>query len=295
MKRPALSFVALGAVLVIGMTACGVAPKPQVAVQAVAAGIPSVAPTPRATVKPTARPTPTPAPAPVFGLEPTGATQVGKVVKVTDGDTIKVDIGGTVYAVRYIGMDTPEVYNGVEWMGPEAAAANARLVAGKEVVLEKDVSETDQYDRLLRYVWVHESASWLLVNLELIRQGYAQVSTYPPDVKYTDALYVAAEQEAQAASLGLWASPPAPVAAAPTPAPIQQFVAPPVATPVPVPPAASNCEASYPGICIPIGSADLDCPDMYAQGISRFVVLWNVPNPDPHRFDGDGDGIGCEG
>lgn len=50
-----------------------------------------------------------------------------------------------------------------------------------------------------------------------------------------------------------------------------------------------------PWLCNPIGSADLDCPDMYAQGISRFAVLWNVPNPDPHRFDGDGDGIGCEG
>jgi micrococcal nuclease len=234
----------------------------------------------------------------VFGKEPTGPTQIGTVVKVTDGDTIKVDIGGTVYPVRYIGMDTPEIFSGVEWMGPEAAAANAALLAGHEVVLEKDVSETDQYHRLLRYVWIHDGASWLLVNLELIRQGYAQVSTYPPDVKYTDALYIAAEQEAQSAGRGLWGATPTPAPTPVPPAPAPTAPPPPV-PPVPAPTAApvppSNCEASYPGICIPIGSADLDCPDMYAQGISRFLVLWNVPNPDPDRFDGDADGIGCEG
>jgi micrococcal nuclease len=187
-------------------------------------------------------------------------------------------------------MDTPEIYNGVEWMGAEASAANAALLAGHKVVLEKDVSETDQYGRLLRYVWIHENAGWLLVNLELIRQGFAQVSTWPPDVKYADTLYVQAEQDAQSAGRGRWGATPAPV---PAPLPPAPAVTP--APPAPPVPPASNCEASYPGVCIPIGSADLDCRDMYAQGISRFVVLWNVPNPDPHRFDGDGDGIGCEG
>ena len=61
--------------------------------------------------------------------------------------------GGVEMRVRYIGMDTPEVHSGVEWPGAEAAAANAELVEGREVVLEKDVSETDQYGRALRYVW----------------------------------------------------------------------------------------------------------------------------------------------
>lgn len=219
------------------------------------------------------------------------------VVKVTDGDTIKVNIGGTVYAVRYIGMDTPEVYNGVEWMGPEASAANARLVAGKEVVLEKDVSETDQYDRLLRYVWIHEGVSWLLVNLELIRQGYAQVSTYPPDVKYTEALYVAAEQKAQAASLGLWGTQPAPVAAAPTPAPIQQFVAPPVATPVPAPPIAAPpaCHPSYQGACLGIGIGDYDCAGGSGDGPNYVAGPIQVVGPDEFRLDRDGNGVACEG
>ena len=122
---------------------------------------------------------------------------------MVDGDTIDVVVNGVEMRVRYIGMDTPEVHSGVEWLGPESSAANSALVAGKEVVLEKDVSETDQYGRALRYVWVHEDSGWLLVNLELIRQGFASVTTYPPDVKYVDALYLAAQADAQTG--GPWA------------------------------------------------------------------------------------------
>ena len=106
-------------------------------------------------------------------------------MSVIDGDTIKVSIDGQVYTVRYIGIDTPETVHpdkAVERMGPEASAANARLVMGQVVRLEKDVSETDHYGRLLRYIWVGD----LMVNAELVRLGYAQVSTYPPDVKYQE-------------------------------------------------------------------------------------------------------------
>ncbi|HEX7224647.1 MAG TPA: thermonuclease family protein, partial [Candidatus Limnocylindria bacterium] len=143
-----------------------------------------------------------------------------------------------------------------------------------------------QYGRLLRYVWIDQGHDWLLVNLELLRLGFAQISTYPPDVKYTDSLYPPAERQARDRGIGLWGTPPTPVptptampTVAPTPAPIL-----PVAPP-------SNCEPSYPDFCVPIGSADLDCPDVAAR---QFTVLWSVTNPDPHRFDGDGDGIGCE-
>ena len=246
---------------------------------------PTPQPTERPTPRPTAAPTPTPEPTPVFGEEPTGPTEVGTVVKVVDGDTIDVVVNGVEMRVRYIGMDTPEVHSGVEWLGPESSAANSALVAGKEVVLEKDVSETDQYGRALRYVWVHEDSGWLLVNLELIRQGFASVTTYPPDVKYVDALYLAAQADAQTAGLGRWGAAPTPVpttapVAAPTAAPILPIAAPP-----------SNCDPSYPGICIAVGSADLDCGEVQWR---QFQVVWSVPNPDPHGFDGDGDGIGCE-
>jgi micrococcal nuclease len=256
----------------VGLT--DASPSP-VARASAATPTPTGSPTARLTVMPTARPTPTAQPTPVFGREPTGPIQIGQVVNVVDGDTIDVVVDGTKVRVRYIGMDTPETHNGLEWLGPEASAANSQLVMGREVVLEKDVSETDQYGRALRYVWLHDGATWTLVNLELIKLGFAAVMRYPPDVKYVDPIFVPAEEAARAAGIGRWGASPTPVATAPPATPVAQ----------------TNCEPSYPGICIPIGSPDLDCGDISWR---RFVVLWDVPNPDPHRFDGDQDGIGCE-
>ncbi len=127
-------------------------------------------------------------------------------MRIVDGDTIVINRGRGSERVRYIGMDTPESVKPntpVEFMAKEASAANEALVAGREVVLERDVSETDQYGRLLRYVWLREAGSWVFVNLELVRTGYAQVATYPPDVRWTDTL-LAAERHAREAGLGLW-------------------------------------------------------------------------------------------
>jgi endonuclease YncB( thermonuclease family) len=147
------------------------------------------------------------------GLRPTGPTETAKVVRIVDGDTIVVRLGGRDVHLRYIGMDTPETVKPdtpVQWMGPEASAANARLVEGRTVVLEKDVSETDRYGRLLRYVWLHDGDRWTMVDLELVRLGYAQVETDPPDVRYAD-LFVAAQRAARAAGVGLWAPRPSTV------------------------------------------------------------------------------------
>jgi len=219
------------------------------------------------------RPEPSQSASPTFG--PSGQTQEAVVVNVVDGDTINVDLGSMVYTVRYIGIDTPETVDPgspVGWMGPEAAAANARLVGGKTVYLEKDVSETDSFGRLLRYVWLNRVSGWVLVNEALVRQGFAAAVSYPPDVRYQD-LLLAAQRDAVADGSGLWGSTPTP---APTPTP------PPAA-----PPPATNCDASYPTVCIPPYPPDLDCGDI---SFRRFQV---VP-PDPHGFDGDHDGIGCE-
>lgn len=125
-----------------------------------------------------------------------------QVIRVIDGDTIEVVVVGQTYKVRYIGIDTPETKHPtkpVEPYGPEAAAKNEELVGGKIVGLEKDVSETDRYGRLLRYVYVGD----LMVNAELVRLGYAQVSTYPPDVRYQD-LFLQLQWEAREAGRGLW-------------------------------------------------------------------------------------------
>ncbi len=100
------------------------------------------------------------------------------MIDVVDGDTIVVvlDQDGEAYSVRYIGMDTPENTTQIEPFGPEATAKNRELVGGKTVALFKDVSETDRFGRLLRYV----IADGIFVNYELVAQGYANVSQLSP-------------------------------------------------------------------------------------------------------------------
>jgi micrococcal nuclease len=124
-----------------------------------------------------------------------------KVVNVVDGDTIKVETGETI---RYIGIDTPETVDPrkpVMCYGKEASDKNTELVEGKVVELEKDISEKDKYGRLLRYIWLDD----VLVNEVLVREGYAQSSTYPPDVKYQDR-FVEAQRLAREEQKGLWGS-----------------------------------------------------------------------------------------
>jgi len=123
--------------------------------------------------------------------------QTGVVVEVIDGDTIKVRLeSGNTLQVRYIGMDTPE--RGEPYYS-ETSAQNRELVLGKTVLLFKDVSETDRYGRLLRYVVV----DGLFVNYELVYQGYALPATFPPDVACVDAFSQAAEY-AKKNGRGLW-------------------------------------------------------------------------------------------
>lgn len=126
------------------------------------------------------------------------------VVRVVDGDTIEARIGAKLHKVRYIGINTPETVDPrrpVQCFGKEASDKNKELVSGKIVGLEKDVSETDRYDRLLRYVY----ADGIMVNAELVRLGYARATSYPPDVKYQD-MFRKLEREARNAGRGLWAS-----------------------------------------------------------------------------------------
>lgn len=128
---------------------------------------------------------------------------IATVVSVVDGDTIKIE-GGEI--VRYIGMDTPETVapgRPVECYGTEASRKNKALVQGKVVELERDVSNRDAYGRLLRYVWLDGE----LINETLVREGYALVSTYPPDVKYQSRL-LEAQRQAQREGKGLWSGCP---------------------------------------------------------------------------------------
>ena len=103
-----------------------------------------------------------------------------------DGDTIVVHVGDQDRRLRYIGMDTPETVQPgtpVQWFGPEASQANRALVEGRTVVLEKDVSETDRFGRLLRYVWLVDGGSLDPGRSRARQPGFAQVETDPPDVQ----------------------------------------------------------------------------------------------------------------
>jgi micrococcal nuclease len=120
--------------------------------------------------------------------------ELATVIRVIDGDTIDVEVNGERQRVRYIGMNTPERD---EPCFDEATQANVDLVAGKEVRLEKDVSETDRYGRLLRYVFVGDT----FVNVALVAGGYAEAMLYRPDGKHYE-LFSQLEVEAAQAELG---------------------------------------------------------------------------------------------
>jgi len=131
--------------------------------------------------------------------EPISTDVFSKVVRVIDGDTVEIEGGRRV---RYIGIDTPEIVDPsspAECYGKEASDKNKGLVEGKEVRLEKDVSNTDRYGRLLRYVYVGD----VFVNNYLVQEGFAHSSSYPPDIKYQDVLK-RSEEEARKLNKGLW-------------------------------------------------------------------------------------------
>jgi micrococcal nuclease len=111
-----------------------------------------------------------------------------------DGDTVELADGRRV---RYLGINTPE--RG-QPLFQEATAANRRLTEGRRAWLVLDTQQTDRFGRVLAYLWVGER----FVNLELVRQGYANAYTEPPNVRYSEEI-LAAEQEARRAGLGLWA------------------------------------------------------------------------------------------
>jgi micrococcal nuclease len=137
------------------------------------------------------------------------------VVRAVDGDTIHVRLsGGVEERVRFIGVDTPESTRKVEPYGKEAAAHTEKRLSGGTVYLEMDVAERDKYGRLLAYVWLsppendgEAEVRAKMFNAELLLQGYAQVMTVPPNVKYAD-LFAQFQREARENGRGLWGAAP---------------------------------------------------------------------------------------
>lgn len=125
--------------------------------------------------------------------------QEAEVVRVVDGDTLKVRIGTEDARVRLIGIDSeesvaPEAERNTE-KGQEAAEfTKALLPEGTKLYLQKDVSETDRYGRLLRYAWLElpenpwdsEEVRVKMVNGILVDKGQARARAYPPDTMYEE-------------------------------------------------------------------------------------------------------------
>jgi micrococcal nuclease len=137
------------------------------------------------------------------GDSSTASSLHGQVVRVVDGDTIRVRLdGGRTERVRYIGIDTPEsVKPGtpVQCFAKKASHFNASLVSGRQVMLKTDAEERDRYGRLLAYVY----ADGRFVNRELVARGYARTLTIPPNVAHADE-FAQLARRAREAGVGLW-------------------------------------------------------------------------------------------
>lgn len=210
-----------------------------------------------------------------------------ELIRVDDGDTIEAMVDGRHERVRLVGIDTHEnggPYQPVECYGPEASDVLTRLLGiGGRIAVERDREDRDQYGRLLRWVWADFGAGEVyLLNEALVRAGYAERFRDTPNRRYVDEI-IAAEAFARGHDLGLWGACDArnPGRAVPPGAPA------PATTRVPGAPRA-GCDAAYPDVCIPPPPPDLQCSDIPDR---HFRAL----PPDPHHFDGNGDGIACEG
>jgi micrococcal nuclease len=199
-------------------------------------------------------------PATALAAREAPSASTGTVTRVVDGDTLDVRLtGGRTERVRLIGVDTPEL--GACWAGE--ATARARLLAqGKAVSLRGDSTQDarDRYGRLLAYVGLPQARD---LGRELVAGGFARVYVYDRPFARLGA-YRAAEGAGKRAARSLWKCGVAARAK----------------------PTAARCDPSYPDFCIPSSPPDLDCADIGRS--------FTVRGADPHRFDREGDGVGCE-
>jgi micrococcal nuclease len=154
-------------------------------------------------------PTAAPVTTPGASFGPSTETDFGVATKVIDGDTIRVDLSGTEVVVHYTGIDAPDPASTdptTTQVAETATATNVQMVEGHDVYLERDASDKDQADRLLRDVWlIDEAGGHVLVNHELVRLGLAKVDPADPNRRYSD-LLATAENSARSEKRGIWAA-----------------------------------------------------------------------------------------
>ncbi len=234
---PALTGIALlGAALGTGQRshANDVVPRailPQIAADSAPGALPPGPPT----LTPTVTGTGTPG----ANATPAGLT-LCTVTNVVDGDTIDVSNCSDPGRIRLILIDTPEISPG-ECYGKEASEYTKSRLLNRQVGLEKDVSNKDRFGRNLRYIWIDGE----LFNESIVRDGFAALAVYPPDVKYQVRI-AAAESFAQSASIGLWLICGG-VGVPGTPTPIQSAT--PTSTPSPTPFGTATPSPTTTGLC----------------------------------------------
>jgi len=179
-----------------------------------------------------------------------------KVQRVIDGDTFVLSTGERV---RLIGIDTPERN---EYYFQEAKGRLEELILGKEIMLEKDVSDKDRYGRLLRYVFIDD----IFINKIMVQEGHAKAYPYKPDTKYK-VEFTDLESQAKDNQLGIWG-----------------------ATKVTEPESDTTLNSQY--VC---NSNAYNCGDFktHAEAQAVYEACGGVGN-DVHKLDRDGDGIACE-
>ena len=212
------------------------------------------------------------------------AAERAVVARIVDGDTVTLADGRRV---RLVQIDTPEVGTGECYSRKARSVLDSLMPVGSRVELEVDarLDHVDRYGRLLRYLW-HSGRN---VNVQMVAAGAASPWFYDGERgKYADVLQREA-RHARAIGSGLWgacheaaydpyraistggtggAGGKQPLAGSPT----------------------RSCDPNYAGGCVPPNPPDLDCADIRAMGIAPVRVVGS----DPHRLDGDGDGLGCE-
>lgn len=133
------------------------------------------------------------------------AVQYLNVTKIVDGDTFRADDGSEKgIIIRLIGVDAPESRitgrKPIAYYGQQSKEYLTKLLENKKIRLEYDVDKTDQYDRILAYVYLPDGT---FVNAEVVKQGYAMVMTIPPNVRYAEK-FLKFQQRARRSNRGLW-------------------------------------------------------------------------------------------
>ena len=209
----------------------------------------------------------------------TASAEAIQVIRVYDGDTLTISTGEKV---RFLQIDTPEI-SPAECYGAEARKSLISLLGKSAITLESDPvsDDIDQFDRLLRYVIVGK----VNLNLRLVEIGAATPYFHKGEKGKYSAQLLKAAQNAKAKKLGLWKSCPNTKLD-----PSKLANTGPVPTKISSTPKSNNkCDSNYRG-CIPQYPPDLDCTEIKKMGLAPIRVI----GVDVHKFDGDGDGIGCD-